>query len=172
MAEQVILVDQNDIEVGTAEKLAAHAEGQLHRAFSVFVMNAGGALLMQKRSGSKYHSGGLWSNTCCSHPRPGETIAAAAHRRLQEEMGFDCELRPAFSFTYCAPVSNGLIEHELDHVLFGRFDGEPRPDPGEVDAWRWASFPELRAQVGVHPERFSIWLRIALEELRSRGMLA
>src|SRR5918997_6672888 len=128
MSEQVILVDEADREVGTGSKLEAHREGALHRAFSVFVFDRRGRLLLQKRAAGKYHSGGLWSNTCCGHPRPGEATAEAARRRLREEMNFDCELRAAFEFLYRAQFTNKLIEHEYDHVFVGEFGGVFVPD--------------------------------------------
>jgi isopentenyl-diphosphate Delta-isomerase len=163
--EEIILVDENDEMVGTAAKLQAHLEGRLHRAFSVFVFNAQGQLLLQKRSRTKYHSAGLWSNTCCSHPRPGEATDAAARRRLQEEMGFSCELREVFAFVYRAELDVGLIEHEYDHVFVGRFDGEPRPCPGEVEGWRWGDVPSLLADLRDHPAEYTYWLRIAIDRL-------
>jgi isopentenyl-diphosphate Delta-isomerase len=170
--ERVILVDERDREVGVAEKMRAHAEGLLHRAFSVFVFDRAGRLLLQRRALSKYHSGGLWSNTCCSHPRPGETVAAAARRRLAEEMSFDCELRPAFEFLYRAELGGGLTEHEYDHVFVGSFDGEPRPDPSEVGDWRWIGWEELREDLAARPQRYSYWLRLALEREEWSRLLA
>jgi len=136
--ERVVLVDERDREVGTAPKLAAHEDGALHRAFSVFVLNGHGELLLQRRADTKYHSAGLWTNTCCGHPRPGEPVAAAARRRLREEMGFDCEPAPAGTFVYRAEVG-GLVEHEYDHVFVGRHETDPLPDPAEVSEWRWQS---------------------------------
>jgi isopentenyl-diphosphate delta-isomerase len=147
MEERVILVDENDVERGTAEKLRAHAEGALHRAFSVIVFNRRGELLLQCRAGGKYHSAGLWTNTCCGHPRPGEDTLVAARRRLGEEMGIDCDLQPLFGLRYRADFANGLAENEYDHVFVGRYDGEPRPDPGEVQAWRWAPLDSLRGEL-------------------------
>lgn len=169
--DRVILVDEADAAVGTAEKLAAHRTGRLHRAFSVLVLNARGELLLQRRSRLKYHSGGLWSNTCCSHPRPGEDTIRGAHRRLREEMGFDCALAAACSFVYRADVGNGLVEHEYDHLLLGRWDGRPAPDPAEVEAWRWAAPDRVRREVASRPERFTYWFRLALRELDARGLL-
>jgi isopentenyl-diphosphate Delta-isomerase len=171
MNEQVILVDPHDVAVGVSEKVAAHAEGLLHRAFSVFVFDARGRMLLQRRAASKYHSGGLWSNTCCSHPRPGETTSQAAQRRLREEMGFECALAPAFSFVYHANVGDGLVEHEFDHVFVGRFDGAPVVDPDEVDAWRWAAPAEILAELQDAPARFTHWFRMAMKELGTRGFL-
>lgn len=162
-AEQLILVDEDDRELGVAEKMQAHREGALHRAFSVFVFDHGGRLLMQKRAASKYHSAGLWSNTACGHPRPGETTKDAARRRLREEMGFDCELRAAFEFVYRAEVGGELIEHEYDHVFVGACDRSPAPDPAEVEDWRWVSMDELRRNLNEEPHRYSRWLKLVIE---------
>ena len=170
-AEQVVLVDEADAETGTLEKLQAHVEGRLHRALSVFVFNADGDVLLQRRAASKYHSGGQWTNTCCSHPRPGEPVAAAARRRLREEMGFECDLAPAFAFTYRAEVGGGLVEHELDHVFVGRWEGAPAPDPDEVDGWRWASLDDLARDAAAHPDAYTPWLRMILADPTRRAGL-
>lgn len=170
--ERVILVDEGDREVGSAEKMVAHAEGLLHRAFSIFVFDRAGRLLLQRRAHSKYHSGGLWSNTCCGHPRPGETVIGAARRRLLEELNFSCDLREGFEFLYRAELDRGLTEHEYDHVLVGGFDGEPRPEPSEVAAWRWVGMEELRDDVRRRPEGYSYWLRVALERREWARLLA
>ncbi|MCA1591971.1 MAG: isopentenyl-diphosphate Delta-isomerase [Acidobacteria bacterium] len=162
MMERVILVDEHDREIGEAEKLEAHAGGKLHRAFSIFVFNSEKHLLLQKRAASKYHSGGLWSNTCCGHPRPGETTQAAARRRLREEMNFSCELRAAFEFLYRAEFANGLVEHEYDHVLTGKFDGVPAPDESEVEGWKWVRLDKLRAEMKDRPDDYTYWLKLAL----------
>jgi isopentenyl-diphosphate delta-isomerase len=161
----VILVNERDEVVGFEEKLKTHREGMLHRAFSVFVFNSSGDALLQKRAGTKYHSGGMWSNACCSHPTPGESLEAAAHRRLKEEMGFDCELQELFSFIYRAELEGNLVEHELDHVLVGRFDGEPEPDAGEVEAWEWVRADELRDMMAEHPDRYTYWFRLSFERV-------
>jgi isopentenyl-diphosphate delta-isomerase len=161
--EEVILVDERDRELGASAKLRAHREGALHRAFSVFVFDDAGRLLLQKRASGKYHSGGLWSNTACGHPRPGEATAAAARRRLREEMGFDCELREAFGFVYRAELENGLVEHEFDHVFVGTYEGDPAPDPSEVEGWRWVSMGELRRALREEPHRYSAWLKLVVE---------
>lgn len=171
MSERVILVDAGDTPVGTAEKLTAHREGRLHRAFSVFVLNDGDEVLLQRRAEGKYHSGGLWSNTCCSHPRPGEETEVAARRRLEEEMGFVCPLEPAFEMVYRADVGGGLVEYEYDHIFLGRWNGGPDPDPAEVAGWRWVGLPELREEVARTPRRFTYWFRVALLELDARGLL-
>ena len=162
-SEQVILVDEQDRELGASEKLRAHAEGALHRAFSVFVFDRAGRLLLQRRARAKYHSGGLWSNTCCGHPRPGEQTAAAARRRLREEMNFDCELREAFGFVYRAELENALVEHEYDHVFVGEFEDAPAPDPSEVEEWKWMELVDLRRELREEPERYSYWLKMVVE---------
>jgi isopentenyl-diphosphate delta-isomerase len=170
MEERVILVDPEDREVGTEEKLDAHRSGHLHRAFSIFLFDRQGRLLLQQRALSKYHSAGLWSNTCCSHPRPGEHVLEAAQRRLREELGVNCALEPAFGFVYRASLGNGLIEHEYDHVLVGRFDGRPEPDPNEVAAWRWAEPAGVRADLLENPARYAAWFPLAFAELGRRGL--
>ena len=164
-AEMVVLVDESDREVGLAPKLAAHADGVLHRAFSVFVLNARGEVMLQRRALGKYHSGGLWTNSCCGHPRAGEPVAAAARRRLREEMGFDCALTHVRGFVYHAEVGGGLLEHEYDHVFIGRHDADPAPDPAEVCEWRWQSPDAALAEAEAHPERFTPWFSLALHEL-------
>jgi isopentenyl-diphosphate delta-isomerase len=169
--ERVILVDERDGELGSEVKLLAHVEGRLHRAFSIFVFDGAGNMLLQRRTPSKYHSGGLWSNTCCGHPRPGEPTEAAAHRRLREEMGFDRPLERVFGFTYRAEFGNGLFEHEYVHVFVGEFRGTPVPDPGEVSEWRWADLREVLAHGEEEPEERTVWFGIAMRELRLRGLL-
>jgi isopentenyl-diphosphate Delta-isomerase len=163
--ERVILVDEADVPLGTAPKLAVHRDGRLHRALSVLVLNDRGELLIQRRAGDKYHSAGLWANTCCSHPRPGEATVDAAHRRLREEMGFDCPLEPAGAFAYRADVGGGLVEHEYDHLFLGRWNGAPRPDPAEVSAWRWVPPGELMAWIRARPHDFAPWFPLALQEI-------
>jgi isopentenyl-diphosphate delta-isomerase len=162
-AERVILVDERDRELGSVEKLRAHREGALHRAFSVFVFDGVGRLLLQRRARGKYHSGGLWSNTACGHPRPGEPTPAAARRRLREEMSIDCELREAFEFIYRAELGGSLVEHEYDHVFVGMCEAEPAPDPSEVEEWRWVSMDELRRGLREEPQLYSYWLKLAVE---------
>jgi isopentenyl-diphosphate delta-isomerase len=164
-AEQVILVDAQDNEIGVMEKQEAHVKGSLHRAFSVFVYNAAGELLLQRRAYHKYHSGGLWTNTCCSHPRPGEANIAAAKRRLREEMGFECTLMKAFSFLYQQEVGE-LTEHELDHVFIGSFDGTPVVNPEEVAEWRYVSMAALEKEMAARPEDFTIWFRLCLDRVK------
>lgn len=160
--EYVVLVDERDRPIGSEEKLRAHNEGRLHRAFSIFVFNGRQELLLQRRSPSKYHSGGLWSNTCCGHPRPGEGTAAAARRRLKEEMGFACDLRESFSFLYRAELNERMVEHEIDHVFIGGFSGRPAPDPKEVSDFQWLTMDRLRRAIKARPEAFTWWLRAAL----------
>lgn len=165
MNDEVILVDFNDRPLGAAAKLAAHVSGQLHRAFSVIVYDSVGRMLIQQRARSKYHSGGLWSNTCCSHPRPGEATEAAAHRRLVEEMGFDCHLERVHAFVYRVEFDNGLIEHEYDHVFIGCCDAVPRHDVEEVETWRWIHPAELEREVSREPDRFTPWFLRCLAEM-------
>lgn len=165
MDEYVVLVNEQDEEVGLKEKVQAHVEGVLHRAFSVFVFNTEGALLLQQRHPDKYHSGGLWSNTCCSHPRPGEPVEAAVRRRLNEEMGITCDVQRAFGFVYKSALDRGLYEHEYDHVFIGRYDDDPSPNPQEVAHWRWAAPEALRQDVAAHPERYTYWFRLVLDRV-------
>lgn len=165
MSSSLVLVDGDDRPLGTAEKRRAHLEGWLHRAFSVFIFDSSGNLLLQQRSPDKYHSGGLWSNTCCSHPAPGETYARGARRRLKEEMGFDCPLHLTFQRTYKIRVGPTLIEHEYNHVFFGvveRPDVHPHPD--EAINWAWVSPDALRTDVTEHPYRYTGWFRLLLDE--------
>ncbi|MEO5816984.1 MAG: isopentenyl-diphosphate Delta-isomerase [Gemmatimonadaceae bacterium] len=157
LAERVVLVDEQDHEVGVASKLEAHQEGQLHRAFSVLVFDSSGALLLQRRAAGKYHSAGLWSNSCCGHPRPGEELKAAAERRLREELGLDLALEHDFSFIYQAALEGGMHEHELDHVFVGHSDAAPVPDPGEVSDWRWVSPRVLLDEMALDPAAFTVW---------------
>ena len=167
MEDHVILVNQAGRQVGTAGKMAAHRSGELHRAVSVFVFDERGRLMLQKRAAGKYHSAGLWSNTCCSHPRPNEEVADAARRRLREEMGFDCDLEEVFSFVYHASLDNGLIEHEFDHVFFGSYDGCPQLNPEEADDWTWIEMEALSADVRERPEAYSFWLAACLAHVVS-----
>jgi isopentenyl-diphosphate Delta-isomerase len=168
MQDEVILVDDQDNPIGTAEKMEAHCAGKLHRAFSIFVFNSEGQLLMQQRAKQKYHSGGLWSNTCCSHPRPGESIVAAAHRRLKEEMGFDCDLRDVHQFVYRTEFDNGLTEHEYDHVLIGNSDAAPTVDPAEVGDWKWVDLRSLKSDMAADGDKYTHWLRVSLGDVISR----
>lgn len=163
--EYVILVDKNDVELGVMEKQEAHIRGVLHRAFSVFAFDPDGKLIMQRRALSKYHSPGKWANTCCSHPRKGETVEEAGHRRLIEEMGFDTRIEKVFSFVYKAGVGQGLIEHELDHVLVGTFDGIPKINPEEVHEWKAVDMESLRKDIKEHPEHYAEWFKIIFERV-------
>ncbi len=168
MSERVVLVDAQDRPVGVEEKRNAHLMGRLHRAFSVFVFRSDGAMLLQRRADGKYHSGGLWSNTACGHPRPGEPTVAAARRRLREEMGFETDLRSVLSFTYRVDLG-GLVEHEVDHVLVGVCDARPVPSPEEVSDWRWVATDEVVREAWEHPDRFTPWFPLALRELMAAG---
>ncbi len=170
--EEVILVDEDGREIGSAEKLEAHRNGgRLHLAFSIVLFNRDGETLLQRRSKRKYHFGGLWTNACCGHPRPGEVLAEAARRRLREELGVDAELSEVFSFLYRASdPRSGLSEYEVDHVFAGRLDAEPHPDPEEIDDLCWIEHAELERDVAAHPERYTPWfaqLVARLPELRA-----
>ena len=164
--EQVILVDEQDQPIGLMEKQAAHLEPHLHRAFSVFVFNSKGELLLQQRAFSKYHSPGLWTNTCCSHPREGETVMEAATRRLKEEMGMKCELKEVYTFIYKAPVGQGLTEHEFDHVLIGQTDQTPCINTDEVASWKYTYLDDLEKDIQLQPELYTEWFKITFEEMR------
>ncbi|AHF77728.1 Isopentenyl-diphosphate delta-isomerase [Sodalis praecaptivus] len=162
---EVILVDERDRAVGTMEKLQAHREGALHRAVTVYLFNPDGQLLLQQRAREKYHCGGLWSNTCCGHPMPAEESAAAARRRLYEEMGMRVALTPVLQLRYRLPLPNGLIEHEYGHVFFGVTPLAPTPDPDEAMAWRWQTMPSVVAQLASEPEVFTPWFRLTMEKI-------
>ena len=166
--ERVILVDENDNPLGTMEKMEAHEKGVLHRAFSVFIFNNKGEMLLQQRAFSKYHSGGLWTNTCCSHPREGEPTINAAHRRLQEEMGFDCDIEKVFDFIYKKELDQGLTEHELDHVFIGEFEGEVCFNKEEVNAYAYISIQNLLEEVSQRPQQYTEWFKICLNEVVKR----
>lgn len=169
--EHVVLVNEQDDVLGTMEKLEVHRKGALHRAFSIFLFDDEGRLLMQQRAASKYHSALLWTNTCCSHPRPEEPLEMAAKRRLQEEMGIGTDLQHRFSFIYKAAFGNGLQEHELDHVFFGRTNDIPSPDLDEVQAWRFVEMAALKLEMERAPEQFTAWLHhcwpMLMEALRT-----
>lgn len=160
--ERVLLVDAQDRRVGTATKLEAHRGGLRHRALSVIICNDRGEMLLQQRAIGKYHSGGLWANACCGHPSPAEETEQAALRRLQEEMGISCGLKPLSTASYRAPVSNGMIEDEVVHLFFGRYAGSVRPNPTEVAACRWIAIDRLQESVSVSPESFAVWFRLYL----------
>lgn len=163
----VILVDEQDNPVGTMGKMEVHEKALLHRAFSVFIFNDKREMLLQKRAASKYHSAGLWTNTCCSHPKPGETTEAAAIKRLQEEMGFSTPISKAFTFVYKAPFDNGLTEHEYDHVFTGTFNGLINPDPREVSDYCYQSIETVKENVQTHPDHFTEWFKIALPKVEA-----
>lgn len=167
MNEQLILVDENDNETGSMSKLDAHVSGVLHRAFSIFIFNQKGETLLQQRADEKYHSSGLWSNTCCSHPLSGENIQDAVSRRLKEEMGMECITQFQFSFIYKAALENGLTEHELDYVYFGESDDVPVPDPNEVKDWKYLHPLKLKEEILYYPERYSAWLKICFPRIES-----
>ncbi len=165
MKKMVICVDELDQPTGSMEKMEAHLRGCLHRAFSIFIYNSEGKMLLQRRAADKYHSGGLWTNACCSHPAPEEALEETIHRRLLEEMGFDCSLREIHQFLYKASLDHGLVEHEYDHVFVGTYDGEVFLNPEEADDYKWMSIEELRNDVCERPELYTIWFRIALEKV-------
>ncbi len=163
---QIILVDEKDNQIGVEEKLKAHLEGKFHRAFSVFVFNSKGELMLQKRAQTKYHSGGLWSNTCCSHPRPDKDITEEAKTRLKEEMGIDCELKEAFSTSYNVKVDSQtgkLMEHEFDHIFIGLSDDSPELNPEEAEDWKWINPNELKKDIEENPEKYTPWFKLILE---------
>ncbi len=162
--EQVILVDQEDNQIGLMPKMEAHEKGVLHRAFSVFIFNAKKELMLQQRALHKYHSPGLWTNTCCSHQREGETNIQAGKRRLFEEMGFVTALEDKISFIYKAPFDNGLTEHELDHILVGQFEDLPQINKDEVSDWKWMHIDSVRKDIQDTPEKYTAWFKIIFEK--------
>jgi len=166
MAEQVVLVDKNNKKIGVEDKIKAHKEGKLHRAFSVFIFNSKGELLIQRRAKTKYHSGSLWSNSVCSHPKPNEPYRQAAERRLKEEMGFNCKLKKLFCFIYNADFQNGLIENEYDCVFTGKFDGKPNPNQKEISGYKWVSIKNLKRDIIKNSSKYTIWLKIALNKMK------
>lgn len=163
--DYVILVDEQDNDIGVMEKIKAHQEGLLHRAFSVFIFNHKDELLLQQRSLSKYHSAGLWTNTCCSHPRPNETIKDAANRRLYEEMGMSCDLKIKTNFIYKTPFENGLTEHEFDYVLVGNTNQNPHINKEEVENYKWMSIADIKKDIISNPNQYTSWFKIALEKV-------
>lgn len=162
--ENVILVNEKDEQIGVMEKIEAHEKALLHRAFSVFVYNDKNQVMLQRRSEGKYHSPGLWTNTCCSHQNEGETNIEAGKRRLQEEMGFTTDLKDTISFIYKAPFDNGLTEHEFDHVLVGKFNGEPKINPEEVVEWKWMELEALKKDLKESPDNYTAWFKIIFEK--------
>ncbi len=164
----IILVDDNDKQIGVGEKMDVHQKGLLHRAFSVLVFNEKGELLIQRRAFDKYHCGGLWANTCCSHPFPNEETLDAAHRRLTEEMGFDCKLEEKFVFQYRAEFENNLIENEIDHVFFGIWNGTPQLNLEEVSEYQWISVENLSKEIEKTPQSFAPWFLILYKKIESQ----
>lgn len=164
--EEVILVNEQDQQIGIMEKMAAHIVPRLHRAFSIFIFNSKGELLLQQRALTKYHSPGLWTNTCCSHPKNGETLEQATARRLMEEMGVRCEMHEVFTFIYKAPVGLGLTEHEFDHVWFGRSDDTPVINTEEVAAFKYMSLDDIAEDLQARPELYTEWFKISFEAVR------
>ncbi len=167
MIQEVILVNKNDEEIGTMEKMEAHLQGMLHRAFSILIFNSNRNLLIHRRALGKYHSEGLWTNTCCSHPLPGENIVDAANRRLKEEMGMETALAPLFSFIYRAELENDLVEHELDHVLIGFTDDDPLINPDEVSDFKWMAMHEIEEDVERNPHDYTAWFKKIVLEYKS-----
>lgn len=168
MEEKVVLVNEKDQKVGLMPKMEAHEKGLLHRAFSVFVFNDKEELLLQQRALDKYHSPGLWTNTCCSHQRDGESNIEAGRRRLQEEMGFECELQERFSFRYRADFDNGLTEHELDHVMTGAYNENPSINHEEVADFKWMKLEAVKKDMELHPELYTAWFKIIFKEYIER----
>ena len=163
--QQVILVDEQDTPIGTMEKMEAHHKGCLHRAFSVFIFNTKGEMLLQQRAMNKYHSSGLWTNACCSHPQPGEDTSVAAKRRLNEEMGFETEIEKVFDFVYAADLENGLKEYEFDHVYAGVYDGAIQANPDEVHDYCYKDLNEIRQSLLSHPKKYTVWFHVAFPQL-------
>ncbi len=162
--EYVILVDEQNRQIGTMEKIEAHEKALLHRAFSIFIFNDQGELMLQQRAFEKYHSPGLWTNTCCSHQREGEETIDAAHRRLVEEMGFDTDLEEKFAFIYKAAFDNGLTEHEFDHVLVGHYNEVPKLNQEEAADWKWISLEDVKIDIELNPEQYTPWFRIIFQK--------
>jgi isopentenyl-diphosphate Delta-isomerase len=164
--EKVILVDSQDKAIGTMEKMQAHREARLHRAFSIFLFNENNELLIHQRAKSKYHSGGLWTNTCCSHPGPNETLEVATKRRLKEEMGMTSDMKHMFHFTYRAELDQGLIEHEIDHVFFGQTNQTPKVNAAEVQDWKYISLIDLEIDLQKNPDHYTAWFKIIFDRVK------
>ncbi|MGB5419093.1 isopentenyl-diphosphate Delta-isomerase [Algibacter sp.] len=162
--EKVILVNEKDEQIGLMSKMEAHEKAVLHRAFSVFIFNDKNELMLQQRAMNKYHSPGLWTNTCCSHQRDGETNIQAGKRRLQEEMGFVADLKESISFIYKAPFDNGLTEHEFDHVLIGNYENEPIINLEEVASWKWMPLENVKTNISLHPELYTAWFKVIFDK--------
>jgi isopentenyl-diphosphate delta-isomerase len=167
MDQELILVDKDDNQIGIETKKGAHENGgKLHRAFSIFIFDVAGRMLLQRRAKKKYHFGGLWTNACCGHPRQGETLQTAVHTRLQEEFGFDTQLEETFSFLYRAfDAESGMTEHEFDHVFCGEFSGEAHPNPDEIDDWKWVDPAELLVDLENNPDDYTPWFKIAVQRV-------
>jgi len=170
--EQVILVNEKDEQIGLMPKMEAHEKAVLHRAFSVFIFNDSNELMLQQRALSKYHSPGLWTNTCCSHQRNGETNIEAGRRRLIEEMGFETELKETTSFIYKAPFDNGLTEHELDHIMVGYYNGEPNINLDEVESWKWMDLEEVKVDIALYSDNYTAWFKIIFDKFYEHINLA
>ncbi|TDI74176.1 MAG: isopentenyl-diphosphate Delta-isomerase [Bacteroidetes bacterium] len=171
MEEQVILVNERDEKIGLMPKLEAHQKGILHRAFSVFIINDNNELMLQQRAMNKYHSPGLWTNTCCSHQRDGETSVEAGKRRLEEEMGFNTPLKETGSIIYKLPFDNGLTEHELDHILIGNFNGIPEINQAEVSSWKWMTLEQIQKDIRINPEDYTAWFKIIIDKFHQNFSL-
>lgn len=165
MPEKIILIDEKDNVIGSEKKLAVHQNGLRHRAFSIYIFNRQGQMLIQQRAFDKYHSGGLWSNSCCSHQRENEELENAIHRRLEEELGFDCKLEEAFAYSYRVEFENGLIENELDHVFFGEYNGKVKPNRREVTDWKWIDLNHLEKKIRENPGQYSYWFKKSLKRV-------
>jgi isopentenyl-diphosphate Delta-isomerase len=163
--DHVIVVDINDHPISKMEKMEAHLTGTLHRAFSVFIFNRKGQMLLQKRAAEKYHGAGLWTNACCSHPQWNENTLESAHNRLDYEMGLQCDLQFVYSFIYRTPVENNLIEHEYDHIFIGYTDDVPFPNPNEVEEYKWIDLPELEHLIKKDPEEYTYWFKMILPKI-------
>jgi isopentenyl-diphosphate Delta-isomerase len=163
--DKVILVDENDQEFGEKDKMQAHIDGDLHRAFSIFIFNNKGEILLQKRAAAKYHSPGLWTNTCCSHPQPNKTMEDCLNQRLKIEMGMVCEMQPWFTFKYKAEFENGLTEHEFDHVFKGFSDELPIPNPDEVADYQYFSVSDLKSDLNENPQKYTAWLKLIIDRI-------
>lgn len=165
MIEHVILVDEKDNPIGIGEKLEVHRLAKLHRAFSILIYNSKGKMMLQLRAKTKYHGGGLWTNACCGHPRPGEDLMAAMTRRLREEMGFECQLTKMLDYIYKVPLDKGMHEHEFLHVYKGTYDGTPKLNPEEADGWKWMPVDDIKADIMMHPENYTPWFKLSMDRL-------